>query len=223
MTDVIEIMENIEEKSNEIDIIATIKNCEENFKSLPLESLSYPIKDNMYIPRNSIQDLLKDNPNLDKSNITEEMIIKNINESLEQEGIFIQMAIANIWDEEVSILSIKNVSFPVEDLINEDNESTLVEENLDEEEEDEDYYDEEEFNYYDYIYDCEGTLFGLKIKNDNGINQVGFYIEEGGPTCFHEPTIQEIESSGENLYRDISNPIIQEVIKAIDNCIIYKK
>ena len=214
MTDVIEIMKNIEEKSNEIDIISTIKNCEENFKSLPLESLSYPIKDKKYIPRNSIQDLLNDNPNLKQDNITEEMIINKINESLEQEGIFIEMAIANIWDEEVSILSIKNVSFPVQYLIN-DNYKRALKENLNEE-------DDDKFDYNDYIFDCEGTLFGLKIKNENGITHVGFYIEEGGPTCFHEPTIHEIESSGEKLYRDISNPIIQEVIRVIDNCIVYK-
>ena len=226
MVDVNEIIRLTEERSNDIDIVATIKNSFENFYT---EDLGYAFvkTSNSSMPMGNLEwEIEKHNPKYEFKEI-DELFIDAVYNQLEK-GFFISMATVKIDNDICRIKSTKTYEYSPEDLgfssFSDLNVYTWERENVQILGEDE----------YDCMFlDSDGSrihvskyfnnIYGILVTKENGeikIRYCGDSISGFRPLFYTFDFIND-EDQVDYQFNTI-NPIVQKVVKAIYNGIIFK-
>ena len=226
IADVYEIIRLTEERSKDIDIIATIKNSFDNFYT---EDLDYAfVKRSMgKMPMGNLEwKIERHNPKYEFKEI-DELFIDAVYKQLE-EGFFLSMATVKIDNDICHIKSTNSYEYSPEDLgfssFNEFKVYTWERENVEIIGNDEYclmYLDSEGnrtlvSKYYDKIY-------GILITKENGEIKIRYCGDSMGglrPLFYTFDFINEEDQV--NYQFNTSNPIVQKVVEAIYNGIIFK-
>lgn len=201
MVDVNEIIRLTEERSNDIDIVATIKNSFENFYD---EDLKYPfVEVDNHCPENIVNEIRETQEDYKLGQTIDKTFLEEVFKHLKT-GIFIAMATVKIENDKVYIKSTENYEYSLY-----------------------------EIGYTDKIQDKNGNListpetydvvYGIFIeyyKNNFEIGFKGDFLDYGpfAPLFYF---IQDINEANEHYKFNTNNPIVQKVVEAIYNGIIF--
>lgn len=199
MTDVNEIIRLTEERSNDMDIVATIKNAFANFYT---KDLNYPfIEDIEYdMPGLSLKWYIREYDKNYELNEIDEIYLNEVYKNLDK-GIFISMAFVEIFENKCIIHSTKKYIY---------NLSNLVE-----------YTDEEYIDLYNEEF--EKIIYGIKVIKENDklkISYCGDYHGVGLTPLFEWMIF--LKDNQTSYKFNTNNPIVQKVVEAIYNGIIFK-
>ena len=201
MVDVNEIIRLTEERSNDIDIVATIKNSFENFYD---EDLKYPfVEVDDHCPVNIVHEIRNTQEDYNLSQTIDKTFIEEVFKHLKT-GIFIAMATVKIENDKLYIKSTENYEYSLyeigcTDKIR-DKKGNLI----------------STPETYDVVY----GIFLTYFKNIMKIEYKGDFLDYGpfAPLFY---SIQDLNETNEHYKFNTNNPIVQKVVEAIYNGIIF--
>lgn len=200
MANVYEIIRLTEERSNDIDIIATIKNAFANFYTKDLE---YPfIEDVEYdMPGLSLKCYIREYDEHYELNEIDDIYINEVYKNLDK-GIFISMAFVKIFENKCIIHSTKKYIYNISDLV----------------ESDEEYID-----LYREFWEFEKIIYGIKVIKENDKLKISYCGDFRGAILTPLFEWMIFLNDNQTAYKfNTTNPIVQKVVEAIYNGIIFK-
>ena len=199
MEDVNGIIKITEERSNDIDLIATIKNSFENFYRDDIDHPLIKALCNFSMPDLSLKYYIKERHKDYELTEIDDLYIDEVYKHLE-EGIFLVMATVHIENHICTIHSVKDYKYSVYYL--EDDEEEIL-------------------KMHDAWYNR--LIYGLHIrgnKDDLEVRYCGDFTGGGLTSLFY--WISFLKENDPDPRFNTNKPLVQEVIKAIYNGIIFK-